>query len=113
MFNYTDRQLADGRPIISKADEYGQRRVDQTALCRAQSLRGRASDSRLRKPGFESCAVVLKPWESVFALPFSSSLSCINEYLTIDSGGYVYESLRALIVAHGRTLPREAEVVSE
>ena len=28
---------------------------------RAQWLRGRASDSRLREPGFESCAAVLKP----------------------------------------------------
>ena len=26
-----------------------------------------------------------------FTLHCSSSLSCINEYLTIDSGGYVYE----------------------
>ena len=50
-----------------------------------------ASDSRLREPGFESCAAVLKPWASVFTLHCSSSLSCINEYLAIDSGGYVYE----------------------
>ena len=28
---------------------------------RAQWLRGRALDSRLREPGFKSCAVVLKP----------------------------------------------------
>ena len=26
-----------------------------------------------------------------FTLHCSSSLSCLNEYLTIDSGGYVYE----------------------
>ena len=52
---------------------------------------GRASDSRLRGPGFESCAAVLKPWESLITLHWSSSLSCINEYLAIDSGGYVYE----------------------
>ena len=31
---------------------------------RAPWLRGRASDSRLREPGFESCAAVLKPWAS-------------------------------------------------
>ena len=55
-------------------------------------LRGRASDSRLRGPGFESCAAVLKPWASVFTLHCSSPLSCINEYLAIvKSGGYVYE----------------------
>ena len=57
---------------------------------RAQWLRGRASDSQLREPGFESCAAVLKPWARFFTLHCSSSLSCINEYLTIDSGGYVY-----------------------
>ena len=49
------------------------------------------SDSRLREPGFESCAVVLKPWAGFPTLHFSSSLSCINEYLAIDSGGNVYE----------------------
>ena len=27
-----------------------------------QWLRGRASDSQLREPGFKSCAAVLKPW---------------------------------------------------
>ena len=59
--------------------------------CRAQWLRGRASDCRLREPGFESCAAVLKPWASLFTLHCSSSLSCINDYRTINSGGYVYE----------------------
>ena len=58
--------------------------------CRAQWLRGRAPDSRLREPGFESCAAVLKPWASFFTLHCSNSLSCKNEYLAIDSGGYVY-----------------------
>ena len=57
----------------------------------AQWLRGRASDSRQREPGFETCAVVLIPWASFFILHCSSSLSWINEYLAIDSGGYVYE----------------------
>ena len=59
--------------------------------CRAQWLRGRALDSRLREPGFESCAAVLKPWARFFTLHCSSSLNYINEYLAIDSGGYVYE----------------------
>ena len=36
-------------------------------------------------------AVVLKPWASFFTLHCSSSHSWINEYLAIDSGGYVYE----------------------
>ena len=59
--------------------------------CRVQWLRGRALDSRLREPGFESCAAVLKPWASFVTPHCSSSLSCINEYLAIDSDGYVYE----------------------
>ena len=62
-----------------------------SVFCRAQWLRDRASDSRLREPGFESCAAVLKPWASFFTLHCSSSLTCINEYLAIDSGEYVYE----------------------
>ena len=79
---------------------------------RAQWLGGRASDYRLREPGFESCAVVLKHWASVFTLHFSSSLSCTYEYLAIDGIGYVYEH-RALIVAYGWMLPREVETVSD
>ena len=84
----------------------------------AQWLRGTASDSRLREPGFESCAAVLKPWASFFTLHCPSSLRCLNEYLTIDSGGYVIcdmctNSLRALNVVYGWMLPREAEMVSE
>ena len=45
----------------------------------------------LRDPRFKSCAAVLKPWASVFTIHCSSSLSCINQYLAIDSGGYVYK----------------------
>ena len=56
-----------------------------------QWFRGRALDSRLREPGFESCAVVLKPWERFFTLHCSISLRYIHEYLAIDSGEYVYE----------------------
>ena len=60
-------------------------------MCSAQYLRGRASDSRLQEPGFESCAAVLKPWAMFFTLLCSISLSSINEYLAIDSVGHVYE----------------------
>ena len=44
----------------------------------------RASDSRLREPGFRA-----KPWASFFTLHRSSLLSCMNEYLAIDRGGYL------------------------
>ena len=56
-----------------------------------QWLRGRAPDSRIREPGFESCVAMLKHWTSFFTLHCSGSLGCINECLGIDSGGYVYE----------------------
>ena len=52
---------------------------------------GRALSSRLREPRLESCIAVLTPWASFVTLHCSRSLSCINEYLAIDSGGYVYE----------------------
>ena len=57
-------------------------------ILRAQWLRGRALDSQLRGHMLESCAAVLKHWASIVPLHCSSSLSCINEYLAIDSGGY-------------------------
>ena len=50
---------------------------------------GRASDSCQREPGFESCAAVSNRGQIV-SLHCSSSLSCMNEYLAIDSGGYLY-----------------------
>ena len=56
-----------------------------------QWLTGRASDSRLRELGFGSSVVVLQSWASFFTLHCSRSLSCIHEYLAIDSGGYAYE----------------------
>ena len=68
--------------------------------CRAQLLRGRASDSQLWEPNFEPFAAVLKPWASFSTLHCSSLLSCINEYL-------------ALIVAYGWMPPREAKMMSK
>ena len=40
--------------------------------CRVQWLKGRALDSRRQKPGFESCAAVLKPCAGFFILHCSS-----------------------------------------
>ena len=42
-------------------------------ICRAQWLRGRAPDSRLREPTPESCAAVLKPWAN-----FSLSIAPVH-----------------------------------
>ena len=76
-------------------------------VCKAQCLRGRASDSRLRRPGFEFCAAMLNPWASFFALRCYSSLSCINWLQTVVD--MYTSSLCTLIVAYGWMLPREVE----
>ena len=52
---------------------------------------GSASHYRLKAPGFEYCAGVLNFGQVFFTLHCSSSLSCMNEYLAIDSGGYLNE----------------------
>ena len=52
------------------------------AYIKSAVARGRAWNCRLRGPGFETCAAVLKP--NVFILHCSNSLSRINEYLAID-----------------------------
>ena len=59
---------------------------DELALHRVQWPRGRASDYRLRK----SCAAVLNLGHVFVILHCSSSHSCMNEYMAIDSGGYLY-----------------------
>ena len=60
------------------------------AQCRAQWLRGRALNSQLRGPGFESCTAVLKTLgKFLHSIHWSSSHNCIKEYLDIDSGRYV------------------------
>ena len=51
------------------------------------------SNSRLRGPGFEFCAVGLKPWASFFTQHCSNSFSCMNVYLVIDSGGICATSM--------------------
>ena len=80
---------------------------------RAQWIRGRASDSRLRGPGFESCAAVLKPWASCF----HSTLFQFTQLYTRVPGyrqWWIYTSRhRALIAACGWMLPREVETVSD
>ena len=40
---------------------------------------------------------MLKPWASFFTLHCSSLLNYINEYLAIDSGGYVYKQPSCII----------------
>ena len=52
-------------------------------LCGARQLSGGMPDSQSSEPGFES------PFATVSKI--ANSLSCINEYLAIDSGGNVSE----------------------
>ena len=52
---------------------------------------GRMPDSQSREPGFETRCYRLEVWTFSFTSRRLSRLSCINEYLAIDSGGNVSE----------------------
>ena len=62
--------------------------VHVSALVERGSSVGRMPDSQSREPGFES---PLLPFRSLGIFFHFSRLSCINEYLAIDSGGNVSE----------------------
>ena len=71
-------------------------------------------DSQSSEPGFES------PFATVSKIGYFRSLnwrpswlSCINEYLAIDSGGNVSDLALARNFCVARMLPGEAELVSE
>ena len=51
----------------------------------------RTSDSQSRESGFKSSCCRLETSVISFTPRCSTLLSCINEYLDIDSGGYVNE----------------------
>ena len=61
-------------------------------MYRTQWLRGHSFglSSKRTRVRILGCSVKILD-KFVFTLHCSSSLSCINEYLAIDSGGYVYE----------------------
>ena len=63
-------------------------------------------DSQSSEPGFVLGIFVL----SIYA---PCSLSCINEYLAIDSGGNVSDLALARNCCLARMVPGEAELVSE
>ena len=58
----------------------------------------RALDSRLKDLRFESWVVVSNHGQ-VRSVDTAPVLSCMNEYLAVDSGGYFVRSFQALIVA--------------
>ena len=66
------------------------------------------------EPGFESCFATVSNighFRSLYWRP--CRLSCINEYLAIDSGGHVSDWVFARNCCMTRLLPGEAELVSE
>ena len=46
------------------------------------------TDSRQREAGFESCAAVQNLGQGFFSTVY---IACMNDYLAIDSGGYLYK----------------------
>ena len=80
----------------------------------ARWLSGRMPDSQSSEPGFESSFATVSKighFRSLHCCP--SWLSCINEYLAIDSGGNVSDLALARNCCLARMLPGEAELVSE
>ena len=90
-FVFTDRRVDCLRKLCINSvflHTPRQQRLTQRVQCRCQALvhyqsraqwlRGRASDSRLREPGFESCAAVLKPWASFFSLYIAPGHSAVQ-----------------------------------
>ena len=53
----------------------------------------------------------VKTWACFFILHFSSSLSCMNEYLAIDSGGYLYEQTMCINCSVAGCFTGEGEMV--
>ena len=71
-------------------------------------------DSQPSEPDFESLLVTVSKtghFRSLHGRP--CSLSCINEYLAIDSGENVSDLALARNCCLARMLPEEAELVSE
>ena len=71
-------------------------------------------DSQSSEPEFESPFVTVSKIGHFRSLHWRPcSLSCINEYLAIDSGGHVSDLALARNCCLARMLPGEAELVSE
>ena len=69
-------------------------------------------DSRLSEIRAQILCCCVRLWASLFTLHCSSSLTCTNEYLAIDSGGHLHTTdLHILKVAWLDAIPREVEMV--
>ena len=66
-------------------------------------------DSQSREPGFESPFATVSKIGHFSFTSLHCSLSCINEYLAIDSGGNVSDLVLARNCCLARMLPGEAE----
>ena len=67
------------------------RRSLRVVIVERGSSVGRMPDSQSREPGFEPRCYRFEVWAFSFTSRRLSRLSCINEYLAIDSGGHVSE----------------------
>ena len=67
-----------------------------------------------KEPQFESSLCYgFEVWAFSFSPRHPSSLTCINEYLAISSGGNVNDLVLVRNCCMAGMLPREAELVSE
>ena len=83
-------------------------------ICGARQLSGRMPDSQSSEPEFESPFATVSKIGHFRSLHWRPGwLSCINEYLVIDSGGNVSDLAVARNCCMARMLPGEAELVSE
>ena len=80
---------------------------DNSIMCLSCYRSGRMPDSQSSEPGFESPLLRFEDW----ACP--SWLSCIHEYLALDSGGNMSDLVFARNCCMARMLHRDAELVSE
>ena len=70
-------------------------------------------DSQSSEPGFESpLCYRFEDWAFSFS-PLTPQLTCLNEYLAIDSGGNVSGLVFPRNCCMARMLPGETEFVSE
>ena len=94
--------------------DFSKANIKATCMEHGSSALGRMPDSQSSEPGFESRFVAVSNIGHFRSLHWRlCSLSCINEYLTIDSGGNVSDLALARNCCLARMLPGEAELVSE
>ena len=104
---------------FDNVDSYGQSVTEEESSANdiyhgAWQLSGRIPGSQSSEPGFESCFATVSKIGHFRSLHWRPCwLSCINEYLAIDSGGHVSDLVVVRNCCMTRMRPEEAELVSE